>query len=120
MALYDELGGEAAISMALEVFYDKVLADPQVSVFFDGVDVDAVKASQRDFLAMAFGGPDNYSGRNLRAAHARPRARGLDETSYNAFMGYFRDTLAELGVDDGNIDRVMAIAHSGKDDVLGR
>lgn len=120
MSLYDQLGGAPAISVALDRFYEKVLADPVVSVYFDRVDVDRVKERQRAFLAMAFGGPDDYQGRDLRTAHAAPRARGLDEPGYEVFMGYFRDTLAELGVAEPQIDEAMAIADTGKDDVLGR
>jgi hemoglobin len=120
MSLYDHLGGGPAISMALDRFYDKVLADPEVSGYFDRVDVDRVKQRQQAFLAMAFGGPDAYEGRDLRTAHAAPRARGLDEHGYEVFMGYFRDTLVELGVAQPHIDEVMAIADTGKDDVLGR
>ena len=120
MALYDELGGDEAISAALDRFYGKVLADPRVSGYFDDVDVDQVKRHQRAFLAMAFGGPDAYEGRTLEAAHRRARAQGLDEEGYTVFMGHFSDTLVELGVPEPKVDEVMAIAHTGKADVLGR
>jgi hemoglobin len=120
MSLYRQLGGEPAIAAALDHFYDKVLADPSVSIYFQRVDVDRVKARQRAFLAMAFGGPDDYEGRDLRSAHAAARSRGLDEQGYDVFMGHFRDTLVELGVAGPQIDEVMAIADTGKDDVLGR
>lgn len=120
MSLYTTLGGDEAITAALDHFYVKVLADPRVSGYFDGVDVDRVKERQRSFLAMAFGGPNDYEGRDLRTAHTRARNRGLDEVGYDVFMGHFRDTLAEFGVDDGTISEVMAIADTGKDDVLGR
>lgn len=120
MSLYSDLGGDDAIAAALDAFYVKVLADPDVSRYFDNVDVGRVKRQQRDFLAMAFGGPNNYEGRDLETAHRRARARGLDEHGYGVFMGHFRATLEEFGVDDSTILEVMAIADSGKDDVLGR
>lgn len=120
MSLYEQLGGDGSISAALDHFYGKVLADPTVSIYFEHVDVERVKARQRDFLAMAFGGPNDYHGRDLRAAHARARAHGLDEEAYETFMGHFRDTLTELGVAEPQIEEVMAIADTGKDDVLGR
>jgi hemoglobin len=87
VSLYDELGGDAAIAAALERFYEKVLADPIVNVFFQRVDVDRVKQRQRAFLAVAFGGPGTYDGRDLRTAHAAPRARGLGDEEYEVFMG---------------------------------
>jgi hemoglobin len=120
MSLHEELGGDAAVATALDVFYDKVLADPRVAVFFDGVDVPRVKGHQRAFLAMALGGPQDYRGRDLRTAHERTRARGLDDEAFDVFMGHFRDTLAELGAPAAKIDEVMAIADTGRDDVLGR
>lgn len=120
MALYEELGGDEAITVALDRFYEKVLADPKVSIYFEDVDVDRVKRHQRAFLAMAFGGPNTYQGRTLEAAHRSARERGLDEDGYEVFMGHFHDTLEELGVDAAKIDDVMAIAHTGKNDVLAR
>ena len=120
MSLYEELGGGAAIDAALDRFYEKVLADPRVSGFFDGVDVMAVKRHQAAFLAMAFGGPQDYNGRDLRSAHERTRSQGLDEERFEAFMGHFRDTLVELGVPAAKIEQVMTIAYTGKDEVLAR
>lgn len=120
MSLYTDLGGDEALVVALDAFYVKVLADPRVSGYFENVDVERVKHAQRDFLAMAFGGPNRYEGRDLRAAHARARRRGLDDEGYEVFMGHFRTTLEDLGVDEPRILEVMAIADSGKDEVLGR
>jgi hemoglobin len=120
MTLYTEIGGEQAIGAALDLFYHKVLADPQVSVYFDGLDVEEIKKKQRAFLAMAFGGPSAYTGRDLRSAHALPRKRGLDEVGFETFMGHFRDTLAELGVPEPKVAEIMSIAYGGKDDVLAR
>lgn len=120
MSLYEELGGDPAISAALDDFYVRVMGDPRVNVFFDGVDVERVKRKQRAFLAMAFGGPNEYDGRDLATAHARARAGGLDEARFEAFMGHFRDTLTDLGVPDPKVEEVMAIAYGGKDQVLGR
>jgi hemoglobin len=120
MTLYTEIGGEQAIGAALDVFYQKVMGDPQVSVYFDGLDVEEIKTKQRAFLTMAFGGPSAYTGRDLRAAHALPRKRGLDEADFEAFMGHFRDTLGELGVPEPKVAEIMSIAYGGKNQVLAR
>lgn len=119
MSLYESLGGDDAIATALDRFYRKVLEDPAVSPYFEGLDVERIKARQLDFLAMAFGGPNRYEGRDLRTAHQLPRSRGLDEDGYDVFMGHFRATLEGLGVGEVEIAEVMAIADTGKDDVLG-
>ena len=102
------------------MFYAKVMADPVVGTYFEGVDVERVKSKQRAFLAMAFGGPSAYDGRDLGTAHARARRRGLDEADFERFMGHFRDTLEELGVPEPKVNEIMSIAYSGKGEVLGR
>lgn len=118
MSLHSELGGDQAIAAALDHFYRKVLADERMSHYFEGLNVEHIKSQQKDFLAMAFGGPNRYKGRDLRRAHARARERGLNEEDYEVFMGHFRDTLQELGVPEEKVEEVMTIAHTGKEDVL--
>ena len=48
MALHDDLGGAPAIAAALDRFYPKLLADPKLSPFFAGVNID--KRTRLDFL----------------------------------------------------------------------
>ena len=45
-SLYDKLGGRPALQAAVNVFYDKMLADPRVSHFFDGLDMRVQRAHQ--------------------------------------------------------------------------
>lgn len=120
MSLYDELGGAEAISGALDAFYVKIFADPRVSPYFEGVDMVKLKAHAGTFLAMAFGGPNNYPGRDLRTAHAGPRAMGLDDAATDVFLGHFREVLEEFGVDQARVAAAMEIAEGARGDVLAR
>ena len=114
-SLYEQLGGEAAIKAAVEIFYKKVLADPLLSPFFDGIDMDRQVGKQRAFLTTVFGGPDAYDGADMRDAH---RHLNLEEKHFNAVAGHLQATLEELNVPKNLIDEVMAIAASTHDDVL--
>lgn len=120
MSLYENLGGAPALDAALDHFYEKVLADERINGYFEGIDMADLKAKGQAFLTMAFGGPNQYQGKGLRMAHAGTRGQGLDETDFDVFMGHFRSTLEDFGVDQGHISEVMSIAYSGKDDVLGK
>jgi len=71
ISLFEQLGGEAAVDAAVDVFYRKVLADYRINRFFDNVDMEQQAAKQKAFLTMAFGGPSHYSGKDLRAGHAK-------------------------------------------------
>lgn len=120
MSLYEDLGGQPAVEAAVDLFYRKVLADDRINKFFDGVDMDRQAAKQKAFLTMAFGGPHNYSGKDMREGHAHLVARGLDDSHVDAVIENLGSTLKELGVQQGLIDQVAAIANSVRDDVLSR
>ena len=117
MSLYDDIGGEAAVNAAVDLFYRKVLQDDRISNFFDTVDMEAQHAKQKAFLTMAFGGPNNYTGKDLREAH---KSMDLNDTHFNAVAENLVETLKELGVAQAHIDKVVEIALSVKDDVLNK
>jgi len=118
--LYAQLGGEAAVDAAVDVFYRKVLSDKRISSFFDGVDMDRQAAKQKAFLTMAFGGPHNYSGADMRRGHQHLVARGLNDSHFDAVVELLGQSLAELGVAPALIAQVAAIAESTRNDVLNR
>ncbi len=115
MSLFDELGGSAAIDAAVDIFYRKVLADDRINEFFDTVDMESQHAKQKAFLTMAFGGPNNYSGKDLREGH---KHLNLNEGHFNAVAENLVATLKELSVPQEKIDNVVNICVSVKDDVL--
>jgi truncated hemoglobin YjbI len=117
-SLFDRLGGSPAMTAASELFYRKVLADPVLSPYFDDVDMDRQVAKQAAFLTMAMGGPNQYTGRDLRAAHAG--LPGLTDDHVDRVIGYLAQTLRELGAADDDITQAGAIAASVRDDVLNR
>lgn len=119
-SLFDRIGGAPAVEAAVDVFYRRVLSDDHISSFFDDVDMDAQRAKQKAFLTMAFGGPNEYSGRDLRSAHARLVEGGLNDGHFDAVAGHLEGTLRELGVGDAEITQVMQIAGGTREDVLGR
>ncbi len=118
--LYEKLGGEAAVNAAVDIFYRKVLVDDSISGFFEDVDMERQAAKQKAFLTYAFGGPNHYSGKDMRNAHAHLVARGLNDTHFNAVAGHLQSTLLELNVPQELVDQVMAIAESTRADVLNR
>lgn len=118
--LYEKLGGEAAVNAAVDIFYRKVLADYRINRFFDNSDMEKQAAKQKAFLTMAFGGPNNYSGTDMRNAHAHLVKMGLNASHFDAVMEHLVATLAELNVPQELIDQVAVIAESTRNDVLGK
>jgi len=119
-SLYDQLGGEAAVNAAVDIFYRKVLADERINRFFDGVDVEQQAAKQKAFLTMTFGGPNNYTGKDMREGHKHLVERGLNDSHVDAVLENLKATLEELKVAPELIQQVLGIAESARGDVLNR
>lgn len=117
MSLFERIGGAPAVEAAVDIFYRKVLVDDRISHFFDTVDMDAQIAKQKAFLTVAFGGPNHYSGKDMRAAH---KHMNLTEEHFDAVVANLAATLTELGVATSDINEIAGIALSVKDDVLNR
>lgn len=116
-SLYEKIGGEPAVDAAVDVFYRKVLSDDRISGYFDTVDMDSQRAKQKAFLSFAFGGPKQYSGADMRTAHAH---MNLTQGDFDAVMEHLTGTLRELNVAEELVREVEKIALSVKDDVLNR
>jgi hemoglobin len=118
--LYERLGGKPAVEAAVDIFYRKVLVDERIKHFFDNVDMDRQIAKQKAFLTMAFGGPNNYTGLDMRKGHAHLVKLGLNDMHFNAVVENLATTLKELGVSAADIGEVAKIAESVRNDVLGK
>lgn len=119
-SLYEQIGGEAAVNAAVDLFYRKVLQDDRISQFFDDVDMDRQIAKQKAFLTMVFGGPVAYTGKDMRTGHAHLVERGLNDSHVDAVIELLGQSLAELNVPGEIIAQVAAIAESARADVLNR
>lgn len=118
--LYEQLGGQPAVEAAVDLFYRKVLTDARINKFFEGVDMDRQIAKQKAFLTMVFGGPSNYTGKDMRNGHAHLLKLGLNDSHVDAVIENLGQTLKELGVSQPLIDQVASLANSVRNDVLGR
>ena len=67
--LYERIGGEAAVDKAVDIFYDKIMADDRIKSFFENIDMFAQARKQKLFLTMVFGGPSEYTGKDMRSGH---------------------------------------------------
>lgn len=118
--LFERLGGEAAIEAAVVGFYERVMSDRTLAPFFDALDMGAQIKKQIAFMTMAFAGPNRYTGRDLRTAHARLVQRGLDDSHFDAIQIHLRATLEELGIDAATVSEVARIVETTRRDVLGK
>ena len=119
-SLFEQLGGEAAVGTAVDIFYRKVMADARINYFFFGVNITEQAAKQKAFLGMAFGGPHEYTGRDMRRSHAKLVGMGLNDRHFDIVLDHLRDTLRDLESPEPLIQQGIAICESTREDVLGR
>ncbi|MBZ2185152.1 MAG: group 1 truncated hemoglobin [Bryobacter sp.] len=92
--LFDRIGGDIGISLLIDRFYKRVLADPALAPFFLHLPMDKLRQMQFEFFTAALGAPArSYSGRPLDAVH-----KGLGITSHHLdlFLRHLLDTIEFL------------------------
>ncbi len=121
--LFEKLGGESAVDLAVDKFYERVLNDERIKHFFENVDMNKQKSHQKAFLTFAFGGTTQYDGKTMREAHKYlVEDMGLNGEHFNAVIENLVGTLKDLGISDELVGEVKAVATAPnhKKEVLNR
>jgi hemoglobin len=114
MSLYERLGQEAGIGSAVDDFYRRVVADPALAPFFDGIDLPRLRRHQTALLVQVTGGPVEYSGRELATAHA---GLGITPADFDRVVRHLVAALTDLGVSAGDIGEIGAALTASRDDI---
>lgn len=118
--LFARIGGDPAVDVVVDAFYSRVTSDPRISRFFENTDMDHLKKMQKQFFAKAFGGPDSYTGTDVRTAHERLVADGLNGSHFDIVAEHLLGVLKDFQVDPPIIDEIMEIVGSTRVDVLNQ
>ena len=111
-----ETAGTSNILRAVvTVFYDRVLAEPELAGYFAGIDITRLRAHQRAFLSAALGGPDLFVGRSLRGAHA---GLGIDGRAFDQLVGLLTEALSDFGLSETDLTTVSNHLEGLRHDVI--
>lgn len=114
--LYESLGAEGGIRDAVASFYDRVLADPDLVGYFEGVDMKTLRRHQVDMLVTATGGPQRYTGRDMAAAH---HGLAITDAAFDKVVGHLGATLVAAGAGDDSIAAVVAALSPLRSSIVG-
>lgn len=112
---YDRVGGKPAIREVVEQFYARVLDDDELAPYFTDADVSEVKRHQVLLLSQVLGGPAEYDGRELGAAH---RGLGITSDHYDKVVGHLVAVLTDLGADDELLAAAGGVLAGVKADIV--
>ena len=119
-SLYDRIGKGAAVASTIIKMYDKILKDELLIPFFENVNVETLRKFQIAYVSMAFGGPVQYSGENLRTKHQHLVAKGLTDIHFDRVAFHLKASMTELGVAPDLIAEALAIIETTRPDILNR
>ncbi|MBQ1039160.1 group 1 truncated hemoglobin [Micromonospora sp. C81] len=114
---YDRIGGASAVKAAVDLFYDKVLVDPELAGYFSDVDMVGQRRHLTLMLTTVLGGPDEYAGRGLAEAH---QPLNIPVEHYAMVGGHLVATLTELGVPADILADVQTVLGQVQDQVVSR
>ncbi|MEU1588014.1 group 1 truncated hemoglobin [Micromonospora sp. NPDC005710] len=112
---FDRIGGASSVKAAVELFYDKVLADPELAGYFADVDMAGQRRHLALMLTVVLGGPNEYTGRELAEAH---QPLHITAEHYAKVGGHLTATLTELGVPADVIAEVQTVLGKVQDQVV--
>lgn len=109
--LLDRIGGEPALTAAVDVFYTRLVEDKKLSDFFKGIDLDKLKSHQRKFLRIALTKiPSSLDVEKfMYDKHKKLFLDGLNEEHFDLVAGHFVGTLQSLSVPQPLIDEAVGI-----------
>ena len=120
-SLYERLGGVYAIAVVVDDFIDRIMEDPRLNAN-PLVDEAHHRVSRAGFkylvteqVCWAAGGPQKYSGRNMRDSHIHLK---ITEEEWRAFLDDLLQTLDKFQVPAVEQGELLAIVASTKQDIV--
>lgn len=114
--LYDRLGGKEALNAVVGELWTVVAADARINRYFAKTKPEAFAGQLVDFLCQASGGPCQYKGQDMLAAH---KGMQLSEADFNALAEDTVVVLDKFKVPAQEKGEVMGMLGSLKGAVVG-
>ena len=106
ISIYEAIGGRAALAAAVDRFFGRLLADPELGPFFPGGVGPRHRAYVVTVLGEALGGPERYRGPGIGDAH---HGLGIEGTHFDRAAAHLAAALDDLAVPPHLTDRIVGI-----------
>lgn len=135
LALFNRLGGQAGISNLVADFIPRVMDDPRVNWSRRGVTqggfsihsgksvawnpteqhIELLKGHMVEFLALATGGPAQYTGKQIESSHADMH---ISNPEFDAAIGDLKASLDRLKIPNKEQKELLAIVESTRPQIV--
>ena len=114
-SLYERLGGAAAIKAVVDEFVANVGADERINKYFANADLERLKGHLVNQIGQASGGPEVYTGRDMKTAHA---GMGIDEAAFDALVEDLVKALDKFSVPEQEKNELLGLLGPMKSDIV--
>lgn len=113
--LFDKYGGFATFNQLTQNFYQKLLDSPQVSHYFNQVNIEVLAKHQTNFIASALGGPSLYEGRDISSAH---QGLNINQQDFQEVLYALEESLEEIGVEEPDIKTILTLVDGYRSQIV--
>jgi len=116
--LLAKVGGKEILHAAVDLFYERLLVDPELGKFFHGSNILLLKWHQFNFMSIAFAKvPEDLDvDKLITDKHKRLFEMGLNEKHFDLMIGHLRTTFEELKVDQQLTENAIRTLHHYRSD----
>jgi hemoglobin len=121
MSLYDRLGGVYSIATVVDDLIERLYvndilnANPKIEEARHRVPKPGLKYHLTALVCQVTGGPEEYTGRSMKEAHAH---LDITEQDWKAMVADFKKTLDHFKVPEAEQKELFAIVESTKPDIV--
>ncbi len=120
VSLYNQLGGNTAISAVIDQFITNVAGDTRINAFFADAAADTARLQRLrnnliNQVGMATGGPEMYSGLDMKSAH---KGMGIEEDDFGALVEDLSLALDKFSVLPKPKSRLLGALAAMKSDIV--
>ena len=115
MSLFEKYGGFATISKVVSELYDELEQNDVTAPYFEDSDIRKLMDHQVKFLSQVLGGPEQYSGKAMNAAHTGLQ---ISAEAFGEVASTVKFILEDNGVEDDDVSHIIGLLASLKDDIV--
>jgi hemoglobin len=103
--LFADMGGQPGIDMLVDASVDAYLADARIAPIFSESNIDRVRAEFKVQFCQVAGGPCQYAGHDMTAAH---KGLHLTNADFNAVVEDLQGAMTKVGIGFATQNRFLA------------
>jgi hemoglobin len=113
--LYDRLGGATGVHAVVDRFAANLQADTRINHYFADTDFEPFKASLANLIEQTAGGPQKYTGRDMKTTHA---GLGITGADFDALIEDLSRALDQQSVGEREKNELLAALMPLRKDIV--